>query len=180
MLRRFAMALGVVVGLSGGAAQAGPLTGVTVTGSHFPFASSVAIGPGAEYDLLGMFFVDFDENGLISYYRTQGGQLSIGFEGNTFSFSGGSMPDITGVSLTTVTGTVDGLAPGDLSYTANSVTIDLFNTNWHQDSAALVTIQFNVPAPQGPTPTPEPGSLAVGAVALAGLALRRRRGRAAQ
>lgn len=158
-------------------AIAGPLTGQTVgatnsTGAILP-AATAAVGPGVEFTsfkfgTLDFFSADLTENGEITIALILTGSLNHG-AGQLISFFDvfSAIPDVVGATLVSTSG-VSGITQSDINFTPNTVTMELgLGTFWTSTGANFV-VRLNF--------APEPGSLALLAIAVAGLAgLRLRR-----
>jgi len=160
--------------LAGASAHAGYLTGKTLAAGGAPqlTPSSAVVGAGVEFEYSvlgpndGMRF-DFDEDGLLRIYleRPLGG--SHGFSGTfdiTWTDSLGQIADIVGFSIVNVDAGITGVAAGDLSFTTDTFTFSIGDTNWPGGSQAPVAtfqLSFRDQA------VPEPASGALLGLALA-------------
>jgi hypothetical protein len=142
--------------------------------------ASATVGGSVEFDVI---------IGVPVLTTADVGSNSITLQGNFFVFIGDLNPvsltigdldstlgNITGVALSVTN--ITGLTLGDISFTADSVTVNINNTEWARDvpSSALITLCFaDSDAACAAAAVPAPSTLSVlslGAV-LAGAAVRR-------
>ncbi|HEX5125218.1 MAG TPA: PEP-CTERM sorting domain-containing protein [Rhodocyclaceae bacterium] len=159
----------VFLALAAGQAIAGPLTNVTVTGTFnaggFSNGATQVVDPldfGATFftedtNSNAFFFINFDEDGLVTVFNTIGDFVSPPNQIFTFSFSGLDPSDsIIGVSP------VDGLALSILN--SDTIKINLSSVAFGDEFSSLsAQLVFGVP---------EPGTLALlglGMLSLVGL-----------
>jgi hypothetical protein len=150
------------------------LIGDTVTcSSNFTTCSptSAVVGGGTEFQFnSGLFVVDLASNqsdsfikisSLSSFTFGANGTITIG----DIDDSGGNIVGITSVSASAG---ISGIDASDISFTAHTVSFNLANSAWTANQG--LTVQLAV----RPAAVPEPGSLALVAIALAGIGFSRR------
>jgi hypothetical protein len=151
------------------------LIGDTVTcSSAFTTCSptSAVVAGGAEFQFnSGLFVVDIADNigdpfikisSLSSFTFGANGTITIG----DIDDSGGNIVGITSVSASAG---ISGIDASDISFTAHTVSFNLANSVWTSNQG--LTVQLAV----RPAAVPEPGSLALVALALAGIGFSRRK-----
>ena len=150
---------------------------------------SEVVGGGNEFTLESTLDDLFDIDILGTSFNIRSlTALEIGTGTETFTLSSLdwlNFPNgyISGVSLVGVAG-VNGLALSDISFTEDSVTVDLSETSWSRNSRAGVRLTVSHGAPEfallaAPNPTalavPEPTTLALFAIGLAGMGFARKK-----
>jgi hypothetical protein len=152
-----------------------PLTGQTLgaSGTH-PILPSTAVvtGDAVEFSSLvnlTILDIDFLEWGQVLVTRRDA--LGPGIPGNvalTFSDVNATIPEIVGFKLFDAFG-ISGMTQSDLSFTADSVTMQLGDTTWGSSSQLVAQVIF------AEGKVPEPATLALLGVGLAAIGAVRRR-----
>jgi hypothetical protein len=163
-------------------ALAGPLSQRTLaaswpaTQSRLEPTTAVVSDGDVEFTMITDFndepaiLFDFEESGLLrisyagpaSFLNLGGGIGSCLDHCAVFSDAEDSIADISGFSIVSVDGGINGFSQDDLSFTADSISLNLDNTGWPNTSpptVALLQMQF----------VPEPATLSLLSFILFGL-----------
>jgi hypothetical protein len=183
VMSRF-LALALVAGIGGAlpaqASLIGDTVGASITGPNVTVApgSAVVVTPGSEFTYsipagpivisdVGAYSVRFTMADGLSVIWT-GGAWTLGLTGLDFA---GFPAGLVGVTIADSVG-VTGLAAADISFTANSVTLDVTGQSWSERSYVLLA--FDVGATTAVPAPASAGLLAAGLFGLIGLGHRRR------
>ena len=151
-------------------------------GNEFTLIDSSSSDNLFDIDILGTSFT-ISENFSYTTLEIVAGTLTLSSL-DWLNFPNGY---ISGVSLIGVAG-VTGLALSDISFTEDSVTVDLSETSWSRNSRAGVRLTVSHGAPEfallaAPNPTalavPEPTTLALFGIGLAGMGFARKKRKSA-
>lgn len=182
VLNRIILGAGLLMALGlTNAAQAGPFTGQTLgcsisfSNTCTPATAVVGAGPEFSFTAAGLpFQLNVDDDGLFDWVYNGTATINLGSTNIlTLTDSFDAIPTFLDFDLISVTN-MSGITPFDLTFTANSVTLN-YGTDTQIRTGARILAQIVTPAP-----VPEPASitlLGLGAFGFAFL-MRRRKSKA--